>query len=128
MARIPGSVGVVNNWDWAMWWRFLHRHTCSSRVVFLKGRRTKVADHLTRVPAEAWQRLSCGSGAKGERLYDWAIVTWPSPETENFRRGWLIRRSLSDPTDIAYDFTHAPNGTSLEKIVRYSSNTSAMVA
>lgn len=90
----------------------------SATHLFLNGRRTKGAEHLTRVPAEAWQRLSCGSGAKGERLYDWAIVTWPSPETEHFRRGWLIRRSLSDSSDIAYYFTHAPEGASLEKIVQ----------
>ena len=31
------------------------------------------ADHLARkVPKRAWQRASCGDGAKGERRYDWA--------------------------------------------------------
>lgn len=28
----------------------------------------------TRIPTTGWQRLSCGNGAKGERLYDWALV------------------------------------------------------
>jgi len=36
--------------------------------------RTIRADQLAaRVPGKGWQRLSCGHGSKGERLYDWAI-------------------------------------------------------
>lgn len=90
----------------------------SSIHMFLNGRRTKVSEHLSKVPAEARLRLSCGAGAKGERLYDWVCFTWPSPEEDGFERGWLIRRSLSDPTDIAHYFTHAPEGTSLEQLVQ----------
>ncbi|WJW70410.1 transposase (plasmid) [Candidatus Chlorohelix allophototropha] len=26
------------------------------------------------LPTEAWQRLSCGEGAKGPRIYDWALA------------------------------------------------------
>lgn len=89
----------------------------SSTHLYLNGRRTKVSDHLPHVPADAWHRLSCGSGSKGERLYDWALVTWPSPENEGFRRGWLIRRSISDPTDVAHYFSHAAEDTPLEKVV-----------
>ncbi len=89
----------------------------SSTHLFLNGRRTKVSEHLSHVPEGAWSRLSCGSGTKGERFYDWALVAWPSPENEGFERGWLMRRSISDPTDIASYFTHAPHGTALEKIV-----------
>jgi SRSO17 transposase len=32
------------------------------------------ADALAaKLPSRAWQRLSCGDGAKGERRYDWAV-------------------------------------------------------
>ncbi|MFJ8871522.1 IS701 family transposase [Streptomyces sp. NPDC102473] len=35
-------------------------------------------DHLIgQAPDEAWQRLSCGDGAKGPRLYDWAAARLP---------------------------------------------------
>lgn len=27
-----------------------------------------------KVPKRAWQKLSAGSGAKGQRLYDWAVI------------------------------------------------------
>lgn len=90
----------------------------SSTHLFLNGRRTKVSEHLSHIPEGAWGRLSCGSGTKGERFSDWALVTWPSPEEDGFERGWLIRRSISDPTDIAYYFTHAFAGTSLERLVQ----------
>ena len=29
---------------------------------------------LARVPARAWQQVSCGTGAKGHRYYDWAFI------------------------------------------------------
>jgi hypothetical protein len=36
------------------------------------------ADELAdRLPRQAWQRLSAGAGAKGQRWYDWAWVTIP---------------------------------------------------
>ena len=34
-------------------------------------RADKIAEAL---PARAWERLSAGAGAKGERLYDWAMT------------------------------------------------------
>ncbi len=45
-------------------------------------------------------------------------MTWPHPERENFTRGFLVRRSVSDPNDLAYYFTNAPKGTHLKTIVR----------
>jgi SRSO17 transposase len=52
--------------------------------------RTIRADRLAaRVPARGWQRLSCGPGSKGERLYDWALAD-AGPG-----RYLLIRRSLT---------------------------------
>lgn len=36
-------------------------------------------EHLIgQAPAEAWQRRSCGNGAKGPRLYDWAAARLPA--------------------------------------------------
>lgn len=90
----------------------------SATHLYLNGRRTKVTDHFSKVPEDAWQRLSCGSGSKGERLYDWGLVTRPTPEDDGFVRGWLIHRSIGNPTDIAHVFTHTTQEASLEKIVQ----------
>jgi SRSO17 transposase len=48
----------------------------------------------------AWQRLSAGAGSQGPRLYDWQLVelsTFPDPR---WRRGLLVQRNISDPTEI----------------------------
>jgi SRSO17 transposase len=57
------------------------------------------------VAPKDWQRLSAGEGAKGPRLYDWAVVPlWRLQVEEEAHLGHylLLRRSLEDPTDIAY--------------------------
>lgn len=86
--------------------------------LFLNGRRTRVDEHVRQMPKRVWRQLSCGPGLKGERLYDWAFASWPNPEDNSFTRGLLIRRSLSDPDDLAYYFTNAPKRTPLKTIVR----------
>jgi SRSO17 transposase len=66
----------------------------------------------------AWQRLSAGEGEKGPRLYDWvraALFRMAEPEWEHWL---LVRRSIEDPTDLAYYVVFAPSGTSLEALVR----------
>lgn len=60
------------------------------------------------VPKRAWNRLSCGQGAKGPRVYDWALVATDSP-----RHHLLVRRSLADPTDLAFFYAFVPPGRSM---------------
>lgn len=41
-------------------------------------------DHvLTGAPDDAWERISCGDGAKGPRVYDWAAARLPAADDEN---------------------------------------------
>lgn len=55
---------------------------------------------------EAWERLSAGEGAKGPRLYDWALVElWRlqlTPEERRWGHYLLVRRSVEDPSERAY--------------------------
>ncbi len=51
-------------------------------------------DHLiAQAPPEAWQRLSAGPGAKGERFYNWAAARLPA-----CRGG--VRRPRGDPAAV----------------------------
>jgi SRSO17 transposase len=53
----------------------------------------------------------------GLRLYHWALL--PLGEVDEERRRWLLfRRSLSDPTDLAYYVVSGPKKTSLEVMVK----------
>src|SRR3990170_4167245 len=69
-------------------------------------------------PADQWQRFSVAEGEKGPRVYDWGCVRviesrhqLPGPEV------WLlVRRSVSDPTELAYYLALAPWETTLEEM------------
>ena len=80
-------------------------------------RQIAAATVLGKVPADGWQRLSAGQGAKGPRWYDWVRVRlgrWPTLGWEH----WVLaRRSLSAPHDIADYVVFAPTGTLLETLV-----------
>lgn len=89
----------------------------SATHLALDGQRRAVGKHVADVPDDAWRRLSCGAGAKGRREYDWAFVRWPHYEHQTHQRGWLVRRSLSDPGELAFYFTYAPHQASLQKLV-----------
>jgi SRSO17 transposase len=73
---------------------------------------------LTEVPADAWHRLSCGAGAKGPRVYDWAVLRTNCPEPGTYARWLLIRRSPADPDDVAYFACGGPPATTPEELVR----------
>jgi SRSO17 transposase len=70
------------------------------------------------LPAEAWVTLSAGDGAKGPRHYEWAWVPI-RPLREPGKGYWLLaRRSLSDPTDVAYYVGFGAATTPLGELVR----------
>ncbi len=76
-----------------------------------------VGKWLAKVPPDGWHRLSAGDGAKGPRLYDWAYLPFRGA-APGWRMGLLIRRSPAKPDDLAYHLTHAPEGTTLARLVR----------
>lgn len=88
---------------------------CKQELPTAAGKRR--ADTLARlVPKTTWQRRSCGDGAKGPRLYDWALVE------AGEHHSLLIRRSLTRNTkgvrELAYFLCHTPNPVPLDVLVR----------
>jgi len=77
----------------------------------------RVSTLLKELPEEGWERLSAGAGEKGPRWYDWYRLPLVPPLQEGFERWLLVRRSLSDPTDLQADVVFAPLGTTLEALV-----------
>jgi SRSO17 transposase len=77
-------------------------------------------------PAAAWQCLSAGAGAKGERLYDWArvrLVRMQALPPDQVRgRLWdhwlLIRRSRQKPDECAYYVVFARTEITLAALAR----------
>ncbi len=84
-----------------------------------QGPRQVRADRLTSGVAEsAWVRCSAGDGAKGPRVYDWAVVEI-RPLREPGKGHWLLaRRSVAKPEELAYYVCYGPAGTALAELVR----------
>jgi len=84
---------------------------------------TTVQEVVARWPESRWQSLTVAEGEKGLITYDWAcqrIVEsrdgLPGPDA------WLVaRRSLSDPTEIAYYLSNAPVDTPLLQLAQVAS-------
>ena len=76
------------------------------------------ADELAaQLPGQAWKKISAGAGAKGPRVYHWArAAIRPLADAASY---WLlVRRSLTDPTDLAYYLCYGPEHTPLRELVR----------
>lgn len=81
------------------------------------------ADALAaQAPPEAWKRLACGDGAKGPRVYDWALATVHFETEPGYQRWLLVRRGLTPnhegELELAYYLCHGPVGTTIEDLIR----------
>jgi SRSO17 transposase len=87
-----------------------------SEMMIAAGRKRRADELAALVPADAWQPLSCADGAKGPRLYDWALI-----ETVSRDHRLLVRRSLhrneKGETELAYFLCFAPRGAALAELV-----------
>jgi SRSO17 transposase len=90
----------------------------TDHAVWAGFRQVRVKALLAEVPADAWHRLSCGAGAKGPRLYDWAVTRTNAPDPDAYARWLLIRRSVSDPEEVAYFACGGAPATTLNDLVR----------
>ncbi|WP_441248233.1 IS701 family transposase [Kitasatospora sp. McL0602] len=77
----------------------------------------RLHDLVADLPRQKWKRRSCGEGAHGLRIYDWARVEvrpWHRPD----RRHWVLaRRSAADPTKVAYYIAYAPADATLNELI-----------
>jgi hypothetical protein len=86
------------------------------------------ADELTAgLPRRAWQRLSAGAGAKGQRYYDWALIVLGPPATTpptdtgsdtGTACWWLLVRRHRDTGELAFYRCYAPEVVPLRELVR----------
>lgn len=88
------------------------------------ARMHKAIDLAASLPARAWQRMPAGDGAKGPRLYDWALIDTTDPALPKSAQGanWLlVRRSIpAGGTKVEYAFyrAHASHPVPLSALVK----------
>jgi SRSO17 transposase len=90
----------------------------SDQCVCISFEQLRVKALAASAPAQAWQRLSAGDGAKGPRVYDWACVRINCPQPDEFQRWLLVRRSVSDPEELAYYLCGGSPDTAVAELVR----------
>lgn len=77
----------------------------------------RLDDWLKRKKALRWRRLSAGDGSKGPRYYEWKWWKMKAAVPEGWQAWILVRRSLSDPSEIVYYRVCAPGTTTLQQAV-----------
>lgn len=87
-------------------------------VVSMELTKVRVNRPVTALDDAAWRGLSCGDGARGPKVSDWAAVDIRPLRDPRYGHWLLARRSLADPTDIAYYVCFGPADASLEDLVR----------
>jgi SRSO17 transposase len=86
--------------------------SCDHRFTTPTGPRR--ADELAAsAPQRGWQRLSCGEGSKGDRLYDWLLLD-PGADAHLL----LVRRSIPKPNELAYYICHSSQPVPVAELVR----------
>ena len=85
--------------------------SCDHRIPAGAGRTIRADQLAKRVPGHGWQRMSCGPGSKGERLYDWALA--PAGNGRHL----LVRRSVTSG-ELAFYVCWSPRAAGLAELVR----------
>jgi SRSO17 transposase len=89
----------------------------NERLIINGSFRSRTAENVAAdLAPQDWHRLPAGQGSKGPRLYDWARVRLLRLQAPPWDHWLLIRRSISDPTDLAFYVTFAPHTSELRDL------------
>lgn len=83
---------------------------------------SSTAEAAIGAPETQWHRISAGEGTKGPRLSDWSMIQIPSSTNRPDHRYILARRSIDDPTDLAYYFCYSDKPATLQELVHVAAS------
>ena len=100
--EVYGQAGYLRDWLEERDAAYVLAIRCVDLVPTTDNDRVVAQEAIAELPARAWRRLSVGAGAHGPREYDWARIQIRT-DWRAGRGHWLLaRRSLADPSEIAY--------------------------
>jgi SRSO17 transposase len=85
--------------------------TATGNVTTATGVPTLVEHVASKLKPHDWSRRSCGTGTKGFRVYDWALVNASDGHQ------YVFRRNIADG-ELAYFHCHNPRGEPMTELVR----------
>lgn len=77
----------------------------------------RVDEWFARKHSGCWNRLSAGWGSKGPRWYEWAGRKMDAEVSDGWQAWIVVRRNLTNPTEVVYHRVCAPKQTTLQQIV-----------
>ena len=95
--------------------RYVLAVSCDHRIPAGAGRAIRADELAARLPRRAWQRLSAGKGAKGQRYYDWA---WAAVTDSGPGHRWLLIRRHPRTRELAFYRCYAPQPVTLAALVK----------
>jgi DDE superfamily endonuclease len=98
-----------------------------SHAVWHQGAQVSVETVLATIPEGGWQRITVGAGSKEPRQYDWACGRLPYLTEAGWAPWLLIRRSLSDPTQVAFYRAFGCDDATLEQLEHHSQELTGQV-
>ena len=110
-----GDNGTLRTWLEEAQVRYVLAVSRDHRVPAGAGRALRADQLAARLPEQAWQRLSAGKGAKGQRYYDWAWITI-SNSSPGCR--WLLIRRNPHTGELAFYRCYAPQPVPLAALVK----------
>jgi len=90
----------------------------SNESVWVEQQQQQIKTVLSELPPEHWERHSAGAGSKGPRWYDWQRVALSQPPQPGWNRWLLVRRSISEPSDLTAYIVFGPAQCTLADLVR----------
>jgi SRSO17 transposase len=114
--EVYGNAGQLRTWLEAQERAYVMAVSCD-HPIWVAGQQ-RVDARVAALPIGVWQRLSAGEGSQGPRLYDWTWVPLRADPQTGMAQWVLARRSLSDPTELAYYRAYGPAQTLLSVLVQ----------
>jgi SRSO17 transposase len=84
----------------------------NTEVIDVSGHPATIEYFATHMRPGAWTRRACGIGAKGYRVYEWAIIDSTEPDHQ-----YMVRRSVDDG-ELAFYHCHNPHHEPVSELVR----------
>ena len=116
--EVYGQMKYLRSWLEDQQISYVLATRCDDDVPGRDWRQVVQMTDLASLPAAKWKRISCGAGAHGQRLYDWCRIEVRPEWAHGFGHWVMARRSIKDPTDIAYYVCFAPARTTLTRLAR----------
>jgi SRSO17 transposase len=89
-----------------------------THLIWTMGQQLEAQVLAAQLPLEAWARCSAGEGSQGPRWYDWACMRLPYEAAAGMAHWLLIRRGLSDPTELKFFRVYGPTDTEVKEMIR----------